>query len=46
MTLTKNDHFWGKFSPQLGKNFSPVRENIFSNEYPSKNRSMNLVDFQ
>ncbi len=36
MTMTPNDHFWGKISPQLGKNFSPVGEKFFSNEYPLK----------
>jgi hypothetical protein len=36
MTMTPNDHFWGKISPQLGKNFSSVGEKNFSNEYPLK----------
>ena len=31
MTMTQNDRFWGKISPQLGKNFSLVREKFFSN---------------
>jgi hypothetical protein len=31
MAMTQNDHYWGKISPQLGKKFSPVRENFFSN---------------
>ena len=31
MTMTQNDHYWGKISPQLGRNISPVRENFFSN---------------
>jgi hypothetical protein len=45
MTMTQNDHFWGKFSPQLGKNFSPVRENIFSNECPLKNAFCSALIF-
>jgi len=39
MTMTQNDHFWGKISPQLGINFSLVGEKIFSNECPLKTHS-------
>jgi hypothetical protein len=45
MTMTQNDHFWGKISPQLGNNFSLVGEKIFSNECPLKNAFCSALIF-
>jgi hypothetical protein len=45
MTMTQNDHFWGKISPQLGNNFSLVGEKIFSNECPLKNAFCSTLIF-